>query len=65
MSDLSATCPCGHTANFHPTIEQKRVYWAGCNGRYDLECKHYNGPGVACCRCAVSREDVIDGADHA
>ena len=51
MPDLATRCPCGHTANYHPSLKQQ-----ASGGR---ECK--GGTSVHC-RCITDRERVIASA---
>lgn len=61
MGGLSAVCSCGHTANFHRSLEQQAAYLAGSDGRYPGECE---GGSTIHCRCITDRESVIAHRRH-
>jgi len=60
MSGLATVCPCGHTANYHPSIEQQRVQLDATDGRFPGCCQYRPGANHHACRCITSREELTN-----
>ena len=63
MSGLATVCPCGHTANYHPSIEQQRVQLDATDGRFPGSCQYRPGANHHACRCITSREELTATTD--